>query len=144
MMQVPQVNFPAIWAAIFAKLSAGFNFFERRWYIIPMICTVGLIVAVSYLVNSSLVAANQLSENVKAIPIIVQTEMEKTRDVLRAEGEMNRINTETMNSETRDQLIKQLQDSESQRRAVQQELNLLKQKIAEIKPAPRKRVLGIF
>jgi hypothetical protein len=131
--------------AILDWLSRVVDFFERYWYIVPAYTAIALVIAVSYLLNASLTAANQLEQNIQQIPQIVQMEMTKTRDTLHDEGEADRLAIQNQHTETREQLEKQLEASELQRRELRLELDQMQKKINTIptKP-PRQKVFGIF
>jgi hypothetical protein len=119
--------------------------FIDRWYVIPAMCLVFMTMVVLYVVHVSLVAADNLNQNIELIPKIIEIEMGKTRDVLRMEGETSRSTLKDEHSATRDQLVKDLETSEKQRQQMRLELENLKKKIDAIPTkTPRQKVLGIF
>lgn len=130
---------------ILVGLSKTVDFFERYWYIVPIYTAIGLVIAVSYLLDASLTAAHQLEQNIQQIPQIVEIEMLKTRMTLHDEGEANRLVIETQHTETRTQLLKELESSELQRRQLRLELDQMQKKLDTLPTKQqRQKVLGIF
>jgi hypothetical protein len=103
------------------------------------------IVMVSVLFYSTLTAVNEMNNTIKSIPVIVQSEMYKTREVLKQEGTSSRATIVDQHEATRDELLQKLDAAEVERKRTQAALAKIERKVQE-KPAPPKRqkILGVF
>lgn len=121
------------------------NFCDRYLYSIPVVMGALFIVMVSVLFYSTLTAVNEMNNTIKSIPVIVQSEMYKTREVLKQEGTSSRATIVDQHEATRDELLQKLDAAEVERKRTQAALAKIERKVQE-KPAPPKRqkILGVF
>jgi hypothetical protein len=118
------------------------NWFVGRFtYIIPLILSIPVLVMAAYLFCNTLSSLDDMKTTIKSLPVVIQTEMSKTRDTFREEA----TSTRELHQATKEEM-------EAQRDQLQKKLATIEQKVDSKKPQTivvgpeqkRKKILGIF
>lgn len=126
------------------------DFVEKYMYIIPAVMGVVVFLGACYLMYEAVNAMSEANNAIKAIPNIIQSEMAKTRTVMRDEGDTSRKVMEGEHALTREELLGKLEIIENQRNEIRSELKFIQKNttpflpVGPTKPQNHKKVLGIF
>lgn len=143
-----------IWLSkIWEKLVAIVDALTGKYlYVIPMVMGTMVVVIGVFVIISVFGAVDDMDKSIRSIPAIVQTEMQKTRETLRQEGDANRQVIVGQHEATRDELVQKLNAAEDERKATKAALDKLEKGQTKVqnqidqvpKQQKRQKVLGIF
>jgi uncharacterized membrane protein len=105
-----------------------------------------------FVVSHTLDTLNKINATLEKMPIIMQTEMQKTRTVMIYEAEQDRIFIEAQHVQTKDELLSKMDQIDMARKGVLQRIEQLnknaaaeKQKVVTVElPAKQRRIMGLF
>lgn len=115
---------------------------DHHTYTVPVGLGFCAIVAVIYLFIATATAMSDMKDAIKSIPVVVQTEMEKTRAVLQDEAVSNREAIADQHQFTREELERRLVQAEYERKQNRKAIDEMSKKLDE--KQKRSKILGIF
>ena|SRR6185369_16226183 len=119
---------------------------DRYTYAIPLVLSIPVVVIAAYLFYNTINSMNDMNAAIKSLPVIIQTEMAKTRETFRSEQSATRESHRV----TREEVQEGMTRAEDERHQLQKQLTSIEKKVDTSKKPPspaeqkRKKVLGIF
>ncbi len=127
--------------------TAFVQFGEKHLYSIP-VAMGGIVIAMMlFLFYATLNAVGEMNSAIQSLPVIIETEMKKTRDVLQDEANSNRSVIVDQHEVTRNELQRRNDEASNERKETKQAIDKIQKKVAQpivVPPAKRSKVLGIF